>query len=253
MDGIGLGGGTTPVPYANFGNPQSLNLYSYVENNPTTTGDPDGHGEWYDPRGNHLGTDGVNDGRVVIQNANAVSYSSDHSLIDVAGSGIPMYDISGHVGNAIQASADRTLARTASDTTGGFHEEGFQVDAMGVHNAPPGPAYRPGDEEAHINIPFNSGTRIKVHTHPPGTTDRSVVFGGTRFSQEPSTWHVVNGKRVPGDIQKVNTDNEIAPGATHIVVGTGDNTVRFYNENGTQARVPLDRFPRCENNGNGCY
>jgi RHS repeat-associated protein len=33
----------TDVPYANFGNPQSLNLYSFVENNPTTTGDPDGH------------------------------------------------------------------------------------------------------------------------------------------------------------------------------------------------------------------
>jgi len=33
----------TNVPYAHFGNPQSLNLYSYVENNPTTTGDPDGH------------------------------------------------------------------------------------------------------------------------------------------------------------------------------------------------------------------
>jgi RHS repeat-associated protein len=32
------------VPYANFGNPQSLNLYAYVENNPATLGDPDGHG-----------------------------------------------------------------------------------------------------------------------------------------------------------------------------------------------------------------
>jgi RHS repeat-associated protein len=31
------------VPYAHFGNPQSLNLYSYVQNNPTTFGDPDGH------------------------------------------------------------------------------------------------------------------------------------------------------------------------------------------------------------------
>lgn len=31
------------VPYAHYGNPQSLNLYSYVENNPTTFGDPDGH------------------------------------------------------------------------------------------------------------------------------------------------------------------------------------------------------------------
>lgn len=37
------------VPYANFGNPQSLNLYTYVENNPTTMGDPDGHELIVDP------------------------------------------------------------------------------------------------------------------------------------------------------------------------------------------------------------
>jgi RHS repeat-associated protein len=38
----------TAVPYADFGNPQSLNLYSYVKNNPTTTVDPDGHVDWDD-------------------------------------------------------------------------------------------------------------------------------------------------------------------------------------------------------------
>jgi len=31
------------VPYADFGNPQTLNLYSYVANNPTTGVDPEGH------------------------------------------------------------------------------------------------------------------------------------------------------------------------------------------------------------------
>ena len=31
------------VPYANFSNPQSLNLYSYVKNNPLRDTDPDGH------------------------------------------------------------------------------------------------------------------------------------------------------------------------------------------------------------------
>lgn len=50
-DASGLGRFMTPdwaaqptaVPYAHFGNPQSLNLYSYVNNNPTTLSDPDGH------------------------------------------------------------------------------------------------------------------------------------------------------------------------------------------------------------------
>lgn len=36
-------GKPTAVPYVSFRNPQSLNLYSYVNNNPTTTVDPDGH------------------------------------------------------------------------------------------------------------------------------------------------------------------------------------------------------------------
>ena len=36
-------GGPTAVPYADFGNPQSLNLYSYVGNNPLARADADGH------------------------------------------------------------------------------------------------------------------------------------------------------------------------------------------------------------------
>jgi hypothetical protein len=31
------------APYATLANPQSLNLYSYVQNNPITGIDPDGH------------------------------------------------------------------------------------------------------------------------------------------------------------------------------------------------------------------
>jgi hypothetical protein len=33
-----------PIPYAKLDNPQSLNLYAYVMNNPMTRFDPDGHG-----------------------------------------------------------------------------------------------------------------------------------------------------------------------------------------------------------------
>jgi RHS repeat-associated protein len=49
----------TAVPYAHYGNPQSLNLYSYVQNNPTTVGDPDGHGplDFLAGAANAFGTD----------------------------------------------------------------------------------------------------------------------------------------------------------------------------------------------------
>jgi RHS repeat-associated protein len=35
-----------PVPYAKLDDPQSLNLYAYVHNNPVVKSDPDGHFEW---------------------------------------------------------------------------------------------------------------------------------------------------------------------------------------------------------------
>ena len=35
--------GHPPVPYAVFGDPQSLNLYTYVRNDPVSRADPDGH------------------------------------------------------------------------------------------------------------------------------------------------------------------------------------------------------------------
>jgi RHS repeat-associated protein len=35
-----------PIPYADYENPQTLNLYQYVENNPLNATDPDGHAHW---------------------------------------------------------------------------------------------------------------------------------------------------------------------------------------------------------------
>ncbi len=45
-----------PVPYAKLDNPQTLNLYSYVENNPLTSVDEDGHDALriVDPRTGHV-------------------------------------------------------------------------------------------------------------------------------------------------------------------------------------------------------
>jgi RHS repeat-associated protein len=42
-DRVGDGLDPVPVPWANFENPQSLNLYAYVRNNPLSNSDPDGN------------------------------------------------------------------------------------------------------------------------------------------------------------------------------------------------------------------
>jgi RHS repeat-associated protein len=42
-----------PVPYADLRDPQTLNLYAYVRNNPLNRTDPDGHGFWQN-LGNYL-------------------------------------------------------------------------------------------------------------------------------------------------------------------------------------------------------
>lgn len=44
-----------PIPYAKLGDPQSLNLYAYVSNNPLRSTDPDGHKENSDPCANQKG------------------------------------------------------------------------------------------------------------------------------------------------------------------------------------------------------
>ena len=46
-----------PVPYANLGNPQTLNLYAYVANNPLSRSDLDGH-NWWDKLKNLFGDAG---------------------------------------------------------------------------------------------------------------------------------------------------------------------------------------------------
>jgi RHS repeat-associated protein len=59
----------TAVPYAHYGNPQSLNLYSYVQNNPTTVGDPDGHCPSDNPNCNNVKVETQNTDAKIVKNA----------------------------------------------------------------------------------------------------------------------------------------------------------------------------------------
>jgi len=115
----------TNVPYASFGNPQSLNLYSYVENNPTTMGDSDGHCyPWCTVIGGAIvgGLIGAG-GEIIAQElhggtmdwkkveGSAVKGAVTGAAIGLAGpeAGVATAALSGAGGNVLGGVADRTI------------------------------------------------------------------------------------------------------------------------------------------------
>jgi len=220
------------VPYGTLGDPQTLNLYAYVRNNPLGSADADGHTDWYSPSGKKLGSDGVQNGAVAIGQSSDVSYGEDGTVLSFASH--EMYWIDSSTGNAIRDSVDRSNAPAATpagpDTTGGFHEEGFTMDSGGRHDAAPGNVARPTDSEASVHQKVSPDTLVVEHVHPVGTTD-SHTLGGTKFQEGPSK----------KDLKEVDK----APNAIHIEANASG-TVYFYNANGAKAHVPLDAFPKPE-------
>jgi len=221
-----------PVPYAKLDNPQSLNLYAYVFNNPLSHIDADGHATWFDPKGKKIGTDGVNDGGVVIAQRNSVAFSPDHSIIDMAASGTPMYSFSKEEIGAMKDSVARTLApSTTGDMKGGFHEEGFTEKGGVITPAPAGPGYKPGDSEAHVNLPIGPSTTLEEHTHPSGS---DATFGGTKFDPMPSGPDMRNA----ANAQFLSTTD-----ITHVQVSAANSDVHVYTGSGVQATFNLSGAP----------
>ncbi len=236
--GSGLGRFMTPdwaakpvtVPYAHFGNPQSLNLYSYVNNNPTTTADPDGHCPGDTPNCSKMAAN-------------------------------PLSNVSAETKQAINNAVKASNSPTADDKKGGSHEEGGAAwtknGTQTVAPAQPG-AYKDVKQPGVVEMdplkaanpsqqkPDDVKADVEFHVHPsaqitdttgaqsaPGT----VVFGGTvntttyNFVQAPSAVDIGN-----------------AGGANlNIVVGARDKTVYVYDSSGCTCKESLKDFNKTPN------
>ena len=131
---------TTTVPYANFNNPQSLNLYAYVGNNPATVGDPDGH---------CLEDACVIEGGIVVT-AMAVSYLSSPS------------------GQQVLHNAVNSIASIGSAISGLFHP------SNSGQNAPPPPTIPTAVPQG---TPGTTGASIATGT-PASTSQEGTVATG---------------------------------------------------------------------------
>jgi RHS repeat-associated protein len=228
-----------PIPYAQIENPQSLNLYAYVRNNPLRSADVDGHTDYYTPDGKKVGSDGVSNGAVAVANRSDIKQDSDGVVMAYATK--TQYWIPRAVGEAVNEITDRSNAPAGTargaDTQGGFHEESFTATPNGtgidIAYSEHGPVARPGDREASVTQAIPVGATFKAHTHPRGAQG-SAFGGGMQFDQNPSPW----------DLRGAGINAEARPGLVNMVVGAQDQRVKIFDSTGTRATVPLSAFPR---------
>jgi RHS repeat-associated protein len=128
------------VPYANFGNPQSLNLYAYTENNPTTLGDPDGH---------LFSCENLACMQAGLQEESQSLGGGWHALFDPAMTTLLKGDEGTIANQAVQGSSSTKAAQTSAQNKGFWWNVGH---ALGVVSTPQEKAFRAAimaDMKAH--------------------------------------------------------------------------------------------------------
>lgn len=239
-------------------NPQSLNLYSYVNNNPLRFVDPDGRlpADFYDEKGKKLGTDGNSDGRAYIvtdkTEATAIKNADKSGGTTPVGGvssavAVPDNQVRSAIGAAVAAS--NAADPSVGDTKGGFHETGGlagpTITATGPNGpqkivpAAPGAAGDPATGGVAIDLfkhanPSDTGTFLPTtswHVHPKGVTYTYTAKNTVEhsFNQGPAGNDTTFAATYPGI-------------TTNIVVGARNNTVTFFNAGGNVATFPLNKL-----------
>jgi len=215
-----------PVPYANLNNPQTLNLYAMVADNPETFADLDGHACDMASAGP---ASAACDVHAAAQGQQQPQTQSPQQLSK---------QVSPETKKAIAESLKASNSPTADDKKGGFHEEGGQSitttdDKKIVQPAQPGAYSDPSkdklatmDTGKSVNpVPSNSVKSVEntYHIHPGGSVQKGDK---TYFFNQPPSAEDISG----------------ASAGLNIVVGARDKQVYFYNSSGNLGEMSLKDF-----------
>ena len=203
--------GAAPVPYADLHDPQTLNLYAYVRNNPLTRSDPDGHCQ--DDKGKERGT--------LWCAAHALGFiQTDKDRADEARNFFtinPTKDASGNLIDPTKMS-DAEVTKTFQDFN---HERRDQIEAMAIATA--------GDRALGVYINLLDA-RAQGHV-----LEGDATGGGHRAgtgipgkSEFPATW---------SDDKVLHYISDVATAPNSIVTRQGNTTLVEGTREGVKIRV----------------
>jgi hypothetical protein len=233
--------------------------YHYCSNNPVSRTDPTGmiDGEFRNEKGQVVGNDGIDDGKVYVIKTSEKSFPTGQTQ-DTPSAGISRKDakateefIKTNSGNTSAFQSNDIAYKNSVEIEGTATTRQSMVDIVGQDNGKGGtdgannreyggrikrdgtvveaPAGRVGDPINDTNVSISLTTffegQVTFHSHPSGVRVDGNTTGS--WAQAPSY--------IGGDVKNSNNTREY-------VFGRGNGTVYIYNSTGVMATIPQQYF-----------
>jgi RHS repeat-associated protein len=184
-------GAPEPVPYADFGDPQTLNLYGYVRNNPLSHADADGHccsdwADWIDSKVQTFRQDGMS--------ANNLTSSPTLAAVNTFANGVTSDLASGaadvlRLGNGTAAAIDSAKQGDYAGAAIGLAQDGGRAAGVILTVAGLAPGAKGTAPAAETVKPVGNdlGLSSTTKTTPSGKTVTTVTdpAGSTTYKTTP--------------------------------------------------------------------